>query len=75
MAIWKGSGWSPDWSDDFFEAGRLQYDAERDARIVKDTEYCIDYAMDWKNGVGDFYSDESTIDPEDRLVDVTEIGG
>ena len=30
MKVWEGSGWSPCWEKDFFEAGGLPYDEETD---------------------------------------------
>ena len=51
----------------FFEAGGLEYDKDKDAYIVEDVDYCIDYAMDWKNGTGDFYCDDNN---EEKIVDV-----
>ena len=48
MVIWQGTGYSPDWSNDFFEAGLLPYDAEADAYTVPDVEYCIDMAQEWE---------------------------
>ena len=75
MAVWNGSGWSPDWSQDFFECGALHYDMETDAYTVDDVDYCIDCANDWKNGEGDFWeeAEQDGFDPDDRLVDVEEV--
>jgi hypothetical protein len=42
---WNGSGYDPDWSNDFFEAGSLPYDAETDIYTVEDVDYCIDMAQ------------------------------
>ena len=47
-----------DWSLDFFGAGGLEYDEERDAYKVEDVDYCIDMANDWKDATGDFCDDE-----------------
>ena len=58
MTTWNGSGWTPDWSNDFFKVGGLEYDAEQDAYKVKDVDYCIEQAEDWKNSEGDFCDDE-----------------
>lgn len=55
---WTGSEYTPDISADFFEVGGLPYDAEAEAYIVYDVEYCIDYAFDWKYRRCDFASDE-----------------
>lgn len=64
MQEWNGNQYNPDWSADFFEA---PYDAENDAYIVADVDYCIDMAIDWKYARGDFQQDEE-INPDDRLV-------
>lgn len=66
---WNGEEWEPDWSADFFNAGKLA-DDETGASIVEDVDYCIEQAMDWKYSRGDF-ADEGYVDPEDRLVKVT----
>ena len=47
-----------DWSLDFFEAGSLEYLEDYDAYVVRDVDYCIDQAFDWKNSEGDFKNDE-----------------
>lgn len=64
MHLWdeREANMSPDWSNDFFDAGCLAYDMEQDAYSVNDVEYCIDQANDWKNFAGDFASDK----PEER---------
>ncbi len=49
MVIWQETGYSPDWSNDFFEAGGLPYDEETDAYAVPDVEYCIDMAQEWES--------------------------
>lgn len=48
MMVWQGTGYSPDWSNDFFDAGLLQYDEETEAYTVPDVEYCIDAAWEWE---------------------------
>ncbi len=60
MHLWdeREANMSPDWSNDFFDAGCLAYDAERDAYLVEDVEYCIVQANDWKNFNGDFGNEE-----------------
>lgn len=58
MYIWQGSGYSDDFSMDFFNAGNLAYNAENDAFIVKDVDYCIDQSNDWKECVADFSMEE-----------------
>lgn len=69
MNNWTGDDYTPDWSNDFFEAGNLPYDEELDAYMVEDVDYCIEQAMDWKNADGDFY--ELDADTSDRYVGVT----
>lgn len=61
MHLWdeREANMSPDWSNDFFDAGCLTHDTEREGTYsVNDVEYCIDQANDWKNFVGDFRDDE-----------------
>ena len=69
MNNWTGNDFTPDWSNDFFDAGNLPYDEELDAYMVEDVDYCIEQAMDWKNADGDFY--EPDADTSDRHVGVT----
>ena len=71
MNNWTGNGYTPDWSQDFFESGKLDYSEYLDAYKVEDVDYCIEQAMDWKNADGDFY--EPDTDPVDRCVTVEEI--
>lgn len=56
MKIWDRYGWSPDWSNDFFEAGSLEYDEDDETCLVDDIDYCIEQANDWRMSQGD-YSD------------------
>ena len=70
MMYWTGDGYTPDCSNDFFEAGGLPRDEETDAYLVDDVDYCIDQAKDWKNRTGDFYYD---IDDGERCVFVEEV--
>ena len=57
MAIWEGTGYSPDWSADFFCAGGLPYDDETDTYTVPDVDYCIEQAEDWAAIRGDVCDD------------------
>ena len=57
LTTWNGTGYDPDWSNDFFNAGSLEYNDETDTYTVNDVDYCIDQAMDWKNSTGDFADD------------------
>ena len=57
MMVWQGSGYSPDWSQDFFDAGLLPYDDENDVYKVGNVDYCIEQAYDWRDSKGDFKDD------------------
>ena len=70
MSFQNGNEYTLDFSTDFFEAGSLKYDKEKDAYFVKDVDYCIAYAKDWKNTEGDFIDDEPN---ENNTVLVNEI--
>ena len=70
MIEWNGKRWGLDWSQDFFNAGKLA-DDETGVSIVEDVYYCIEQAMDWKYNQGD-YRTEAEVDPEDRLVVIRE---
>ena len=71
MCVWNGSGYDPDWSEDFFSVGDLEYDEEKESRIVKDVDYCIEQAEDWKNSRGDYAEDDVNL--EDKIVEVDEV--
>lgn len=74
MNLWDDDfcNYTPDFSRDFFEAGGLPYDEEKDVYKVEDVDYCIDQAMNWKDGIGDFCCDEE-YDQRKKNVDVTVI--
>lgn len=38
MKIWNGSGYGPDWANEFFETGGLEFDGEVDAFMVDDED-------------------------------------
>lgn len=50
MKVWSdfNTGYSPDWSNDFFNAGILPYDEDEDFFIVDDVDYCIEQAEEWE---------------------------
>lgn len=58
IMMWEKDHYTPDSSIDFFDAGSLPFDADADAYVVKDVEYCIEQAHDWQKGIGDYYDDE-----------------
>lgn len=67
MKIWNGSGYGPDWANEFFETAGLEFDGEVDAFMVNDVDYCIEQMEDWKNCANDYIDDE---DPDgNRYVD------
>ena len=67
MQTWDGSEYAPDWSYDFYGAGNLNLDEKNEAYIGVNVDYCVEQAMDWQNGVGDF-CDELDADIDDRAV-------
>lgn len=73
MMTWEDdrSGWTPDWSLDFFVAGALPYDDETDTYTVEDVDYCIEQAEDWAASRGDYQGDEPN---ENNRVFVYDIG-
>lgn len=51
MMVWTGNGYTPDFSDDFFDAGGLPvsgYVNDAPVRVVADVDYCIDQARGWE---------------------------
>lgn len=74
MCTWDDAGYSPDWSNDFFEAGQLPYREDIGAYIVDDVEYCIKQALDWQDHKGDYADDGDVCDsPEARCVFVDDV--
>ena len=74
MMTWDddATGYSPDYSTDFFEAGGLPYNEVRDAHEVADVDYCIDQAKDWEAGRGD-YEPAEWEDVENRKIQLNDI--
>lgn len=53
-----GMQYGPDWSNDFFSVGIMEFvDGLEDAYVVDDVDYCIEQANDMVAGVGDFAVD------------------
>lgn len=42
---WNGTGYDPDWSEDYFDAGSLPCDEDSGIYIVDDVDYCVDIAL------------------------------
>lgn len=72
MQVWTGSGYDPDWSQDFFEAGGLPTDDATGASVVDDVDYCIEQAQDWAKRRGDYAEVAPWEENQERLVSVTE---
>lgn len=72
MNVWEGDGYSPDWSQDFFEVGSLpRRETSRGIEyIVEDVSYCTDQAIDWERRSGDFRDDDTE---DERRVDIDEL--
>lgn len=59
---WNGSGYDPDWSNDYFTAGSLPYDEETDTYAVDDVDYCIDMAKsELAEEDSEFYDEDMTV--------------
>jgi alkanesulfonate monooxygenase SsuD/methylene tetrahydromethanopterin reductase-like flavin-dependent oxidoreductase (luciferase family) len=71
MQVWNGSGYDPDWSQDFFEAGSLATD-DSGASVVDDVDYCIEQAQDWAKKRGDYADVAPWEENQERFVFVTE---
>ena len=72
---WNGSGYDPDWSADYFNAGTLPYDEETDTYTVEDVNYCIETpnAASQHGASGKYDEDGSLIRDEDMFVFVDEL--
>ena len=72
---WNGSGYDPDWSADYFNAGTLPYDEETDTYTVEDVNYCIETANEASEdgACGKYDEDGSLIRDEDMFVFVDEL--
>lgn len=46
IMTWNGTGYGPDWAEEYFNAGALPYDEKKDVYTVQDVQYCIDMAED-----------------------------
>ena len=64
MMIWQKTGYSPDWSNDFFEVGGLPcHEDEQTGDTVYhvgDVDYCIEQAQEWPDE-----DDDNTVFVED----------
>ena len=75
MQVWNGSGYDPDWSRDFFEAGGLPTDDATGASVVDDVDYCIEQAQDWADKRGDYAEVAPWEESQERFVFVTVVPG
>ncbi len=73
LKYWKGYGYGVDISEDFFDAGCLEYDPNHFAYVVDSVDHCIAEAHDWEAGEGDYgYDCIFDSDFEERKVFVEE---
>ena len=73
---WNGSGYDPDWSNDYFTAGALPYNEDTDTYTVDNVDYCIDAANSAdEEGACCMYDAEAGefVRDEDMFVFVTEL--
>ena len=65
---WNGSGYDPDWSQDYFDGARRV--ADIDAYAVDDVDYCIEFAQaadaegaccKWDEDTQDYVRDEDMV--------------
>lgn len=70
MCNWTGSGYTPDWSHDFFEVSGLQTAEDGTAYIVPDVYYCVSCAKAWEQGRWDGDEDVGPEEIETRCVTV-----
>lgn len=63
IQYWDGSGYGPDWSRDYFNAGTVPYDEETDTYTVESVDYCIDMATDWRDPDSPYYKEDENGDP------------
>lgn len=70
MSHWGGSGYTPDWSNDFFEVGSLKIAGDGISYIVPNVDYCVSCAQDWGKGQWDGEEDADLEDISNRCVTV-----
>lgn len=75
IMTWNGAGCGPDLAEEYFNAGALPYDEEKDAYTVQDVQYCIDMAEGTgEEGARCKYNDDGELVPDDDTeVFVTEL--
>ena len=72
---WNGSGYDPDWSANYFNAGSLPYDEETDTYTVEDVDYCIETAnkTNEDGACGKYDENGDLVRDEDMFVFVEEL--
>lgn len=70
MSSWIGSGYTPDWSNDFFEVSGLELAEDGITYIVPNVDYCVSCAEDWGNGRWDGDEDADPEEIENRCVTI-----
>lgn len=65
---WNGSGYDPDWSTDYFNAGSLPYDEETDTYTVEDVDYCIEITSEAnEDGACGMYDENSNLVRDENM--------
>ncbi len=73
---WNGSGYDPDWSNDYFVSSTLPYDEDTDTYTVEDVDYCIEMANSSTSEDGacwKYDEDGNLVPDEDMFVFVEEL--
>lgn len=72
---WNGTGYDPDWSIDYFQAGSLPYNEETGTYTVDNVDYCIEMAKgDGDEGACGKYDEfGNVVRDENMFVDVYEL--
>lgn len=66
---WDGNSYGEDWSEEYFDAGSLQYDEETKAYLVSDVDYCVDMAMsEDEGGARCKYDEYGNLVPDDNVI-------
>lgn len=68
MCEWQNGRWTPDMSDDILAPDYIGYDEEREANIVRNTEYVKNFLEEWEKCESVF--DLGLEEKPDRFTDV-----
>lgn len=77
MCVKEGVNYSPDWANDFFDAGTLDYDEKLDAAVLPDMDEAIHNAKAWgeidSEADKEYYDEFGSYPDEDRCVWIREL--